>query len=406
MTAARGHDDAAVAEATAALAPYIPRLLRAWPDGVAHREVEGTLVSADLSGFTRLSERLAALGREGAEELTTLLNGCFTGMIAEVERFGGDVLKFGGDALLILYQGPRHTERACFTTIAMRELIAQPLATSTGTRVRLRISQGMHSGTFSLFVLEGNHRELMVTGPGVTETVECEGTANAGQILLSAAAAANVDRSWLGRHVDGRRLLRRIVALEETLDLVEDAANAVDVTPFVPAAQREQIEIGAPAEHRRVAIGFVKFSHTDELIERSGAAELGARLQRLAAAAARAERDFGVHWLASDVYPDGGKVILTAGAPLTLGDDEERVLRAARQVLDEIDDLDLRIGVNAGPVFVGDLGSPTRRAFTVMGDAVNLAARLMQKAESGQVIASTATLERSPTRFETTELEP
>jgi class 3 adenylate cyclase/tetratricopeptide (TPR) repeat protein len=397
-------DPAAIA--VGSLLSYVPRLLRSWPDDTLHRDIEGTLVSADLSGFTRLSERLAALGREGAEELTTLLNGCFTRMIAEIERFGGDVLKFGGDALLILYQGARHTERACFTTIVMRDLVAEPLTTSTGTRVRLRISQGMHAGSFSLFVLDGNHRELMVTGPGVTETVECEGTANAGQILLSAAAVANVDRSWLGRDVDGRRLLRRIVVLEEPVDLESGQTSAVDVTPFVPAAQREQIEVGAPAEHRRVAIGFIKFSHTDGVLARLGAGDFASRLQRLAGAVARAERDFGVHWLASDVYPDGGKVILTAGAPLTLGDDEERVLRAARQILDEIDDLDLRIGVNAGPVFVGDLGSPDRRAFTVMGDAVNLAARLMQKADSGQLIASDATLERSPTRFEVTELEP
>jgi class 3 adenylate cyclase/tetratricopeptide (TPR) repeat protein len=394
------------ANAAGSLLSYVPRLLRTWPADVSHRDVDGTLVSADLSGFTRLSERLAALGREGAEELTTLLNGCFTRMIAEIERFGGDVLKFGGDALLILYQGARHTERACFTTIAMRDLLAEPLTTRTGMRVRLRISQGMHAGTFSLFLLDGNHRDLMVTGPGVTETVECEGTANAGQILLSDAAAANVDRSWLGRELDGRRLLRRIVVLEETIDLDGDDASGIDVTAYVPAAQREQIEVGAPAEHRRVAIGFIKFSHTDELITTDGAEELAQRLQRLAGSVARAERDFGVHWLGSDVYPDGGKIILTAGAPLTLGDDEERVLRAARQILDDVDDLDLRIGVNAGPVFVGDLGSPTRRAFTVMGDAVNLAARLMQKADSAQLIASDATLDRSPTHFETTQLEP
>src|SRR6516165_10022367 len=197
------------------LLPYVPRVLRSWPDGARHLEVEGTLVSADLSGFTRLSERLAALGREGAEELTVLLNGVFTRMIAEIERFGGDVLKFGGDALLVLYQGPQHTERACYSTIAMRDLIAEPLTTSTGTRVRLRISHGMHAGTFSCFVLDGNHRELMVTGPGVTETVECEGTAVAGQILLSADAAAAVDARWLGRAVDDRRLLRRIVVLDE-----------------------------------------------------------------------------------------------------------------------------------------------------------------------------------------------
>ena len=41
----------------------------------------------------------------------------------------------------------------------------------------------------------------------------------------------------------------------------------------------------------------------------------------------------------------------------------------------------IRIGVNKGPVFVGDIGPRFRRTFTVMGDAVNLAARVMAKAE-------------------------
>ena len=93
------------------LLPYVPRVLRSWPDAAGHLEVEGTLVSADLSGFTALSERLAALGREGAEELTTLLNACFTGMIEIIEQHGGDVLKFGGDALLILFMGDGHADR-------------------------------------------------------------------------------------------------------------------------------------------------------------------------------------------------------------------------------------------------------------------------------------------------------
>jgi class 3 adenylate cyclase/tetratricopeptide (TPR) repeat protein len=409
MTAASkelGTGAAAASAAAATLFPYVPRLVRSWPDEAERLDVEGTLVSADLSGFTRLSERLASIGREGAEELTTLLNGCFTGMIAEVERFGGDVLKFGGDALLILYRGIAHTERACLSTVAMRDLIAAPLATSTGMRVRLKISQGIHAGTFTCFMLNGNHRELMVTGPGVTETVECEGTAVAGQILLSGDAASNLDRSWLGREIDGRRLLRRIVTVDEPRDMriADDVENSI--SDFIPATQREQIAAGAQSEHRRVTVGFVKFSHTDELFGEGRGDQLGSHLQRLAASVAQAERDFGVHWLASDVYPDGGKVILTAGAPVSMGDDEERMLRAAHFVLDEVDGLDLRIGVNAGPVFVGNLGSPTRRTFTVMGDAVNLAARLMQKAESRELVATDATIDRAATRFTIRELEP
>ena len=55
----------------------------------------------------------------------------------------------------------------------------------------------------------------------------------------------------------------------------------------------------------------------------------------------------------------------------------------------------VRIGVNRGHVFAGDIGPAYRRTYTVMGDAVNLAARVMAKAEPGQVLATTEVLERS-----------
>ena len=53
------------------LEPHIPRLVRTWDGsrgGADAIEIDGTLVSVDLSGFTALSERLAAKGRAGAEE--------------------------------------------------------------------------------------------------------------------------------------------------------------------------------------------------------------------------------------------------------------------------------------------------------------------------------------------------
>ena len=133
------------------LAPYVPRLLLGWDEAEHdHRRVEGSLVSADISGFTALSERLAAYGREGAEELTVLLNRCFGPMIEIVEAHGGDVLKFGGDALLILFTGADHTRRAAGACLRMRHLIERTWSTPLVKRVELGISQGIHSGTFDL----------------------------------------------------------------------------------------------------------------------------------------------------------------------------------------------------------------------------------------------------------------
>ncbi len=82
------------------------------------------------------------------------------------------------------------------------------------------------------------------------------------------------------------------------------------------------------------------------------------------------------------------------------------MLRALRRIADECHGIPLKIGVNQGPAFAGDIGAPFRRTYTVIGDAVNLAARVMGKAGPGEVLATGSVLERSATTFALTELEP
>ena len=398
------------------LTPYVPRTLFSWAEEVgdegAWREVEGTLLSADLSGFTKLSEQLASMGKEGAEELTILLNSVFEPMIGAVHHQGGDVLKFGGDALLILYTGDDHALRACRSAEQMRRIVAEPLRTGNGGKVQLRISQGMHSGGFLLaLVPSGGHLELVVTGPGATSTVDREGDATPGQVLLSPEAAALVPRSWLGAATPTGVLMRRrlpdaAVVLRAPAAADGRADGSESAPRFLPDAQLAQIDAGAPAEHRWVSVAFLKFSGVDGLVHELGPAEVVDRLADLADRVSTACSTFGVHWMASDIAPDGGKIILTAGVPVSYGDDEDRMLQALRSIMDEPSGLKVGIGANSGRVFVGDLGGSQRRAFTVMGDAVNLAARLMQAAGYGRIVASNALLDRVRTGFDLDPLEP
>ena len=115
--------DQPVAPATGAarLALYVPRILherlaagdraRGWID-------EGTAVFVDISGFTSLSEALASKGREGAEQITDIIGRSFGSILAVAYDAGGSLLKFGGDALLLWFQGDRHLERACGSALA------------------------------------------------------------------------------------------------------------------------------------------------------------------------------------------------------------------------------------------------------------------------------------------------
>ncbi len=387
--------------------PYVPRLAQGWSsEGPAWQALTGCLVSADVSGFTALSERLASLGREGAEELTSLLNRVFTSMIAEVDAHGGDIVKFGGDALLVLFTGHEHTARACAAALAMRRTLTQPLHTTTSGRVRLRMSVGLHTGTFHAFAVVAGHHEVFLTGEATTTCIEQEAAAEAGQIRLSPAAARAVDASWTVPGPDGGALLRNLRRLD-----LPPTASSDDVTgpaaTWLPAGLRVAIAGGAThGEHRHVVPAFIRFGGTDDLLASEGPDIVLDRLQALAEVVAASTRRFDVHWLATDVYPGGGKVILSGGAPSASAADEEGMLRAVRRILDQARGLPLRAGVNRGLVFVGDLGGPTRRTFTIMGDGVNLAARLMQKAGEGDLIASRDVVDRAGCQVTATALPP
>ncbi len=82
------------------------------------------------------------------------------------------------------------------------------------------------------------------------------------------------------------------------------------------------------------------------------------------------------------------------------------MLLTLRSIIDADTTVPVRIGVNKGPVFAGDIGPAYRRTYTVMGDAVNLAARVMSMAVSGQILATGPVLDASSVAFNTVALEP
>jgi len=393
------------------LALYLPRLLVEWqneaPD-LSFREVEGTLVFVDISGFTRMSERLARKGKVGAEEVTDVLNSTFSRLLAVAWADGGGLLKFGGDALLLFFSGREHALRACHAAVGMRRALREfgRLKTSAGL-VHLRMSVGVHSGMCHFFLAGDAHRELIITGPAASRTVAMESAAAAGEILLSPGTAAALHADLLGAMKGAGYLLRKAPAVGHMGPVPAVGRTARDLAMFVPAAIRRRIAATLDeGEHRQVTIAFVHFGGTDALLSSAGPAEVLRRLDELIRGIQSAASEHGVCFLGTDIDSDGGKVILTAGAPESPGNDEERMLRALRAIADGRYGLELRVGVDRGHVFAGDVGAAFRRTYTAMGDAVNLAARLMQWAEPGQILATAEVLERSATLFDVKALQP
>ena len=400
----------------AALRPYVPDLVVDWLSRHPERRqlsLDGTLLFADISGFTRLTERLARLGRVGAEEMSDALNATFGELLTVAAGDGADLLKWGGDAVLLLFRGGDHPARACRAAFRMRERLRTVgrLTTSAGG-ARLRMSQGIHSGRFHFFLVGDPvvHRELLVCGPEVSRVVAAESAANAGEIAVTAATGARlgaIGEAVLGLPVDGiGRLLRRCPDLPD-LGLPDLAGSTLDVAGVLPQAIRAHLLQGAgEPEHRAIAVGFVAFSGIDALLTARGPEAAAEALDACVRNVASAVRDHGVTFFESDINRDGGKIMLTAGAPTSAGDDAERMLRAARLIVERAGELPVRVGVNVGAVFSGDFGPSFRRTYSVKGDAINLAARLVARATPGQVLATAAVPARSTARFDLTAVPP
>jgi class 3 adenylate cyclase/tetratricopeptide (TPR) repeat protein len=388
----------------ALLMPYLPRLVRGWstePDAPRARTLEGSLVSVDISGFTALAERLSVKGRAGAEELVQRISSCFDRLIAVAERHGGDVLKFRGDALLLFFRDDRHAERAAGAASDMQWTIEG----MESADVELRMSAGAHSGECHFFLAERPYRELLVAGPGATRVFELEDLASAGEIMLSAETAAAVEPAWLGEERDGARVMRRLEPGASPIPPPPDVAG-MHLEEFVPAPLRAHLAVSSgEAEHRQVTVAFVKMSQTDGVVANEGPSALLERIDALAASVDDACATYGLTWLESDIDVDAVKLYLTGGAPASSGQDEEGMLRGLREIVAADVDLPLRAGVNRGHVFTGDIGGETRRTYAVMGDAVNLAARLTGRAQPGDILATTDVLERAKTLY-ATDKEP
>ncbi len=369
----------------------------------------GTVVLVDISGFTRMSERLARTGREGAEHLVDTINACFSVLLADADEYGGSLLKFGGDALLLWFDGDEHPLRACAAAVAMRRTLRRTGRVRVGASdIVLRMSVGVHSGAYQTFLLGASHREHLIAGPAMSTVVELEAAAAAGQILLSEHTARQLPERCRGAACGPGVLLARAPAPHPWSRAPTPSLPSDDVVAGCLSTALRAHLLAAPAapEHRTATVAFLELGHLDAMIDERGPTAAAEALGALVRTAQAAADHYEICSLASDVATDGAKLLFSAGAPRVVGDDEERMLLAMRQITEAGLELPVRIGINRGSTFTGEVGPTDRRAYVVMGDVTNLAARLAAKAPWGAIYTTGGVLSHSRTRFATTPVSP
>jgi predicted ATPase/class 3 adenylate cyclase len=383
--------------------------------------VHGAALFADISGFTALTEALAEeLGSQRASEvLTGHLDRVFHAVIEELHRCGGDVIYFSGDALTCWLDGDDGS-RAVATGIGMQDAINREgeVTTPGGLSVQLELKVAIAVGPARRFVVGDPEIQLIdvLAGALVDRIAAVEELAEKGEVLAHESALA-----VLG---DG-------VALGDTR--TSDEAGMVSVirgaARGVPEARPPQAgwELSAELARRwllapvydRLTAGrgeflaelrpaypvFISFTGIDYDADESA----GERLDAFVRGAQRVLATYGGNLLQVTLGDKGAYLYGVFGTPLAHEDDAARACAAAlelRTLENSTAARGIRIGITYGRLHSGTHGHTKRRTFCCLGDAVNLAARMMSRAPSGGIYISDLVQRRLGDGFTWTELAP
>jgi class 3 adenylate cyclase/tetratricopeptide (TPR) repeat protein len=385
---------------------HVVKTLLEHPTGmpVASAEpTEAVVLFADVVGFTPMSEALAAAGSYGTEELTRILNGWFDSMVGLVSRYGGSVAEVAGDGLIAVFPYERRTRRpterrAVQCALDMHAAVGrfERVTTRAGTfGVAMRV--GLAAGPLLMTIMGDPtiRLEPVLAGEALDRAATAEHHARSGEILVDGALldddlGIEVTERRDGWNVVGGLRPRASAARWRPAGDLEDGA-AARLVPFLHPAIAERLRSGwcdLVNEHRKVAVAFVGLprlaaDHRQAVAQR----------QRWLTAAVRLIDRYGghLHQIATDA--NGSLLVVSFGAPVSHEDDEERAISCCLELL-RLSGEQARAGVTTGSAFCGQVGSDIRRTYTVIGDSVNLAARLMQAAAPGQLLVDRATRER------------
>jgi class 3 adenylate cyclase/tetratricopeptide (TPR) repeat protein len=209
-------------------------------------------------------------------------------------------------------------------------------------------------------------------------------------------------------------------SLQAAIEAVEDqrARGALDEASAstVLATLRAQLEVSEPpqptAERKQATVLFADMSGFTLLSEQTDAEELRTLVNQCFDTLGEVIAQHGGH---IDKFI-GDEVMVLFGAPMAMEDHAARALHAALELHKRFSDfndrhltlranpLTLHTGINSGLVVAGSIGTGTKREYTVIGDPVNVAARLVAQAAPGEVLAGEQTRRLAGDEFNFEEL--
>jgi class 3 adenylate cyclase/tetratricopeptide (TPR) repeat protein len=361
----------------------------------ASARCDATVIFADISGFTALSETL------DPEAVTDLMNRCFATLEVIVTSRGGIVDQYIGDCVLAVFgldnSGPDATRRAVGAAGEMRAAI-HALNQEGHLPAALDLHVGIATGAVVVGQIGGEtSRAFRVTGETVHLAELIEHSSEAGDVFVCPRTHGETAEAFEYRPLEPRVLM--------------EGQDAVAMSALV-VAPRPRRRLKRPSERRQATVLFADVRGFKALYATMAPDALTAILNRCFGELETAVRNYGG---VIDKYV-GECVMALFGVPNAIEHAPRQAINAAIEIRHRLAALNaeaalqtplaVHIGINTGLVIAGEIGGRTKRDFTVMGDAVNLAARLRDAAPEDAVWVGPETHRATAAHFAYRALTP
>jgi class 3 adenylate cyclase len=177
---------------------------------MASETIEASVAFIDICGFTAISEN------EKPDAVVKLLNTYFDVMVKEIIAQGGFVDKFIGDAIMAVFRGSHHLDRAIEACLAVRNQIAALPSVSDHVTFKPNVSIGINSGE----VVSGNigsaslrRLDYTVIGDVVNTAQRLQSAGSPGQIIINETSYQKVKEYFNCRKVGEVNLKNKVSPL-------------------------------------------------------------------------------------------------------------------------------------------------------------------------------------------------
>ncbi|MBN1813967.1 MAG: tetratricopeptide repeat protein [Anaerolineae bacterium] len=381
----------------------------------------GAVLFVDVSGFTPLTQALTReLGpQRGAEELIRQLNLVYGALIADLHQYRGSVIGFSGDAITCwLDQDDGSRATSCAATMQASMTPFAQVTTPAGTVVSLSIKIAIVVGPVRRFLVGDPKVQVLEAIGGVTlvRMTAAEKTARPGEIIAGAEVVERLRHQlsiteWReGASGESFAVLSNVsqpIAADpwpRTLPLTEGIARRW-ILPAVYEYLSRGHEPFLAGISPAVAL-FIRFDGIDYDQDDAAGSKLDAYLRWVQGIATSYEG----HLMDLTIGDKGSYLYVNFGALVAHEDDPVRAVAAALQIRDLPAELekhvsDVRMGISRGQMRAGAIGGAARRTYGAMGNEVNVAARLMGKAQPGQILVSPRVAKAAASRYAFQELK-